>query len=151
MAMYEKLVKAFIMEIKEDKLLELENNFYEEVRDYIKTLQGEEKERALYFYRELRKLRLYKAFYGDRDNLVEEEVKILESIEKIHEEEKKEEPKDIYTLNNIELVRVLLNFPSFTDGKRIYNLEKNDILSIDEKIAKILEKHSIVKRFKVEP
>ncbi len=149
--MYEKLVKAFIMEIKEDKLLELENNFYEEVRDYIKTLQGEEKERALYFYRELRKLRLYKAFYGDRDNLVEEEVKILESIEKIHEEEKKEEPKDIYTLNNIELVRVLLNFPSFTDGKRIYNLEKNDILSIDEKIAKILEKHSIVKRFKVEP
>ncbi|WP_232156300.1 hypothetical protein [Methanocaldococcus infernus] len=151
MAMYEKLVKAFIMEIKEDKLLELENNFYEEVRDYVKTLQGEEKERALYFYRELRKLRLYKAFYGDRDNLVEEEVKILESIEKIHEEEKKEEPKDIYTLNNIELVRVLLNFPSFTDGKRIYNLEKNDILSIDEKIAKILEKHSIVKRFKVEP
>ncbi|ADG13443.1 conserved hypothetical protein [Methanocaldococcus infernus ME] len=149
--MYEKLVKAFIMEIKEDKLLELENNFYEEVRDYVKTLQGEEKERALYFYRELRKLRLYKAFYGDRDNLVEEEVKILESIEKIHEEEKKEEPKDIYTLNNIELVRVLLNFPSFTDGKRIYNLEKNDILSIDEKIAKILEKHSIVKRFKVEP
>ncbi|WP_456472197.1 hypothetical protein [Methanocaldococcus sp.] len=150
--MLNELKKFFIREIKEDKISKLPENFYNDVKEYIKNLEDEkERERALYFYRELRKIRIYKAIYGDRENLDDEERNILNLIENLEFKEKsEEEPKDIYISKNIQLVRAILNFPSFTDGKFIYSIEKNDILSLDEKIVKILEKHSIVKRFKVE-
>ena len=60
--MYELLKNYFFEEIKADKLLKLPDNFYDDVREYIKNIDDEvELERAKYYYRELRKLRIYKA------------------------------------------------------------------------------------------
>ena len=157
--MYKKVVNTFFNELKNDKLTKLPENFYEDVRRYIEDREyGSEREyrRLLYYLRELRKLRIYKAFYGDRENLLEEEREILRAIEDVEgipslrEEGRVEVPKPINTQRPIDIVRVLTNFPEFTDGERVYNLEKNDIISLDRRIAKILEKYKIVKRIKGE-
>jgi len=158
--MYELLKNYFFEEIRADKLLKLPENFYDDVREYIKNIVDEvELERAKYYYRELRKLRIYKAMYLDteRENLLPEELNIIYAIESIAElkfEESVESeepieieaPKPIYTINDIDVVKVERNFPPFTDGTFIYHLSKNDVLSIDKNIAKILEKHNIISK-----
>ena len=138
-------------------------------------------ERIIYYVREIRKLRLHKAFFGNRDNLVDEEKKLLLLIEDINyyynfrnnknsnealdaldnslddygvfESELNyssmasyPKPKPINTQNDIDIVRVNTRFPEFTDGKYNYLLNKNDIITLDKKFSKILEKHSIVKK-----
>ncbi|ADC70472.1 conserved hypothetical protein [Methanocaldococcus sp. FS406-22] len=158
--MYESLKNYFFEEIKSDKLLKLPDNFYDDVRNYIKNIEDEiELERAKYYFKELRKLRIYKALYLDneRENLLPEELNIIHAIEssvtlkieKSPEFEKPTEidtPKPIYTINDIDVVKVDRNFPPFTDGTFIYNLNKNDVLSLDKKISHILEKHKIISR-----
>jgi hypothetical protein len=158
--MYESLKNYFFEEIKNDKLLKLPDNFYDDVRDYIKNIEDEiELERAKYYFKELRKLRIYKALYLDneRENLLPEELNIIHAIEssaelKIEESPEFEKPaeidtpKPIYTINDIDVVKVDRNFPPFTDGTFIYNLNKNDVLSLDKKISHILEKHRIISR-----
>ena len=167
--MYKDVVNTFFNELKNDKLLKLPESFYEDVRRYIENEEyGSEREyrRILYYIRELRKLRLYKAFYGSRENLLEEEREILEVIESIEgmaklrrgaEETKvevseglSEVPKSINTQRYIDIVRVLTKFPEFTDGEVVYNLNENDIVTLDRRISKILEKYNIVKRIKGE-
>ncbi|HIP84989.1 MAG TPA: hypothetical protein EYH15_05820 [Methanothermococcus okinawensis] len=163
--MYDKIVNAFFNELKNDKLIKLPESFYDDVRRYIWNKEyGSEREyrRIPYYIRELRKLRLYKAFYGSRENLLEEEREILEVIERFEDisplkreeeedkVEKSEIPKPINTQRHIDIVRVLTKFPEFTDGDRVYNLDKNDIVSLDRRISKILEKYKIVKRIKGE-
>ncbi|NPA62042.1 MAG: hypothetical protein GXN95_00615 [Methanococci archaeon] len=156
-SLYSSLKKYFVEEIKNDKLLKLPENFYDEVREYIITAEDEEKERIKYYFKELRKLRIYKALYLDdeRENLLLEELDIITAIENISIDLKIEEssqpneieiPKSIYTINDIDVVKVDKNFPSFTDGSYIYTLNKNDVLSLDRRIASILEKHRIVSR-----
>ena len=168
--MYKDIVNAFFNELKNDKLIKLPESFYQDVRRYIDNKEyGSEREyrRILYYIKELRKLRLYKAFYGSRENLLEEEREILEVIEgiegifKLREgeveetkvevlEDLSEIPKLINTQRHIDIVRVLTKFPEFTDGEIVYNLDKNDILSLDRRISKVLEKYRIVKRIKGE-
>jgi len=156
--MYEFLKNYFFEEIKSDKLLKLPDNFYDEVRGYIKNIDDEiELERAKYYFKELRKLRIYKAMYLDseRENLLPEELNIIYAIEsvaelKIEENVESEEPneieipKPIYTINDIDVVKVDKNFPPFTDGTFIYDLNKNDVLSLNRKISDILKKHRII-------
>ncbi|XRO76764.1 hypothetical protein ACO3VM_08315 [Methanocaldococcus sp. 10A] len=159
--LYETLKNYFFEEIKADKLLKLPDNFYDEVREYIKNIKDEiELERAKYYFKELRKLRIYKALYLDneRENLLPEELNIIYAIENVVVELKIEEnvesneadeieiPKPIYTINDIDVVKVDKNFPPFTDGTFIYNLNKNDVLTLDKKISDILKKHRIVSR-----
>jgi len=167
--MYKEVVNTFFNELKNDKLMKLSESFYDDVKRYIEGKEYEserEYRRILYYIRELRKLRLYKAFYGDRENLLEEEkeiLKIIESIEGISSlrreveetevevsEDVSEIPKPINTQRDIDIVRVLTKFPEFTDGKVVYNLDKNDILSLDSRISKLLEKYRIVKKIKGE-
>ncbi|ACX73419.1 conserved hypothetical protein [Methanocaldococcus vulcanius M7] len=154
---YSSLKKYFFEEIKNDKLLKLPENFYDEVREYIITAEDKEKKRIEYYFKEIRKLRIYKALYLDeeRENLLLEELNIITAIENISTELKSEEspkpneietPKLIYTINDIDVVKVDKNFPSFTDGSYIYSLNKNDVLSLDRRIASILEKHRIISR-----
>ncbi len=161
--MLDKLKNIFYNELKTDTLTKLENDFYCKVREYFKNTEGIEKERILYFYGELRKLRLYKFFLFDNniDKLTDEEKELVDKITNIKEDINIEDeisqnkeiielPKPIYTINNIEIVKVEKNFPSFTiDGENIISLKKEDVLSMDEKIIKILEKHNIVKRFNI--
>ncbi|ENN96731.1 hypothetical protein J422_00806 [Methanocaldococcus villosus KIN24-T80] len=143
--MYKELKNYFFNEIRSDTLLKLPEDFYEKVREYIKKLEDEkEKERAKYYYRELRKLRIYKAMYFDRENLLKEEEEILNKIEFIEEE-----PKGIYTIKDIEVVKVNKQFPQFTDGNFIYNLNKEEVITLDKKIATILEKHGIISKLRV--
>ena len=190
--MYKKIVNAFFNELKSDNLLNLPDDFYDSVREYLKqnneNTEGmdndntaAEIERITYYIKELRKLRLYKAFFGNRDNLIEEEKKLLLLIEDInyHYNFRNNEnnngaldaldnslddygvfeselnnpsmasypkPKPINTQNYIDIVRVNTRFPEFTDGKYNYLLNKNDIITLDKKFSKILEKHSIVKK-----
>ena len=188
--MYKKIVNAFFNELKSDNLLKLPNDFYDNVRNYLKQNNENieidedkktELERIAYYIKELRKLRLNKAFFGNRDNLIEEEKKLLLLIEDINyhcnfrnnennngaldaldnslddygvfESELNNpsmasypKPKPINTQNDIDIVRVNTRFPEFTDGKYNYLLNKNDIITLDKKFSKILEKHSIVKK-----
>jgi DNA replication initiation complex subunit (GINS family) len=188
--MYKKIVNAFFNELKSDNLLKLPNDFYDNVRNYLKQNNENieidedkktELERIAYYIKELRKLRLNKAFFGNRDNLIEEEKKLLLLIEDInyHYNFRNNEnnngaldaldnslddygvfeselnnpsmasypkPKPINTQNDIDIVRVNTRFPEFTDGKYNYLLNKNDIITLDKKFSKILEKHSIVKK-----
>jgi len=159
--MYESLKNYFFEEIKNDKLLKLPDNFYDDIREYIKNIGDEiELERVKYYFKELRKLRIYKALYLDneRENLLPEELNIIHAIENTAVELKIEEtpkfkkpieietPKPIYTINDIDVVKVDKNFPPFTDGTFIYNLNKNDVLSLNKKISHILEKHRIISR-----
>jgi len=188
--MYKKIVNAFFNELKSDNLLKLPNDFYDNVRNYLKQNNENieidedkktELERITYYVKELRKLRLNKAFFGNRDNLIEEEKKLLLLIEDINyhynfrnNENNNEaldaldnslddygvfeselnnpsmasypKPKPINTQNDIDIVRVNTRFPEFTDGKYNYLLNKNDIITLDKKFSKILEKHSIVKK-----
>ena len=187
--MYKKIVNAFFNELKSDNLLKLPNDFYDNVRNYLKQnnenieMDGDKKtelERIIYYVREIRKLRLHKAFFGNRDNLVDEEKELLLLIEDIEYynnfgdgiTEKKvsnrldnslnyhdvsnefnnssiaspPKPKPINTQNYIDIVRVNTRFPEFTDGKYNYLLNKNDIITLDKKFSKILEKHNIVKK-----
>ncbi len=159
--MYESLKNYFFEEIKNDKLLKLPNNFYDDIREYVKNIEDEiELERVKYYFKELRKLRIYKALYLDneRENLLPEELNIIHAIENTAVELKIEEtpkfkkpieietPKPIYTINDIDVVKVDKNFPTFTDGTFIYNLNKNDVLSLNKKISHILEKHRIISR-----
>ena len=168
--MYKEIVNVFFNELKNDKLTKLPENFYENVRKYIEDEKYEserEHRRILYYIKELRKLRLYKAFYGSRENLLEEEkeiLKIIEDIEGISSIQRKEVeetkvevsedlskiPKPINTQRYIDIVRVLTNFPEFTDGETVYNLDENDIISLDRRISRILEKYGVVKRIKGE-
>jgi len=167
--MYKEVVNTFFNELKNDKLMKLSESFYDDVKRYIENKEYKserEYRRILYYIRELRKLRLYKAFYGDRENLLEEEkeiLKIIESIEGISSlrreveetevevsEDVSEIPKPINTQRDIDIVRVLTKFPEFTDGEVVYNLDVNDILSLDRRISKILEKYKIVKKIKGE-
>ncbi|ACV24257.1 hypothetical protein [Methanocaldococcus fervens] len=157
--MYESLKNYFFEEIKSDKLLKLPDSFYDDVREYIKNIEDDvELERAKYYFKELRKLRVYKALYldDDRENLLPEELNIIYAIENVVVELKIEEniestqpneieaPKPIYTINDIDVVKVDKNFPPFTDGTFIYNLNKNDVLSLNKKISDILKKHRII-------
>ncbi len=195
--MYKKIVNTFFNELKNDNLLKLPNDFYDSVRDYLNKYNengnnndinnpnmATELERINYYISELRKLRLYKAFFGNRDNLVDEEQDILLFIEDItyyhnfknlknikdnseslntfsnplndynlFESELNNStmtqdirPKPINTQNDIDIVRVNTRFPEFTDGKYTYLLNKNDILTLNKKFSKILEKHNIVKK-----
>ncbi|AEF96533.1 hypothetical protein [Methanotorris igneus] len=203
--MYEKIKNLFFEEIKSDDLLNLSENFYEDAREYLKNNDDEkEVERAKYYLRELRKLRIYKALYGDRTNLLEEEREILSLIEDIEYKKEEEVPKtedlieenvedevvgedlgfddtieesyenfedgeneevgedvsrDIENVNaqpkhinikkDIDVVRVIHNFPAFTDGDYCYMLKKNDVVALNREIATILEKHNIVKKVNV--
>jgi len=181
--MYKKIVDIFFNEIKNDGLLKLSKDFYDNVREYINQIQDEtELKRVKYYLRELRKLRLYKAFYQkDRENLLEEELNILKLVENIdrvfdvgnagitgdpsyndqndeiqtdHSYELEntascQKPKPINTQSDIDIVRVITKFPGFTDGKFNYVLNKNDIISLNKKISKILEKHRVVKKVNV--
>ncbi|MBW9220640.1 DNA replication complex GINS family protein [Methanothermococcus sp. SCGC AD-155-M21] len=184
--MYEKIANIFFNELKNDDLLKLPENFYEEIREYIHNNEyKDEKElrRIKYYIVEIRKLRIYKALYNSKENLINEEKNILKLIEDIESymenkgsttinhnndstlekedilnnqqqfksniQEKKttqQIPKLINTQRYIDIVRVLTKFPEFTDGKYIYNLNKEDIISLDKRISKILEKHKIVKK-----
>ena len=93
--MYKKIVNAFFNELKSDNLLKLPNDFYDNVRNYLKQNNENnenieidedkktELERITYYVKELRKLRLHKAFFGNRDNLVDEEKELLLLIEDI--------------------------------------------------------------------
>ncbi|HIQ39423.1 MAG TPA: hypothetical protein EYH53_05395 [Methanothermococcus okinawensis] len=169
--MYKEIVNTFFNELKNDKLTKLHENFYKDVKRYIENKEYKserEYRRILYYIKELKKLRLYKAFYGSRENLLEEEREILKVIENIEgisslrrevEETKvevsedlrsQEIPKPINTQRYIDIVRVLTKFPEFTDGKVVYNLDENDIVSLDRRISKILEKYKIVKKIKGE-
>jgi DNA replication initiation complex subunit (GINS family) len=60
-----------------------------------------------------------------------------------------QKPKPINTESDIDIVRVITKFPCFTDGNLQYILNKNDIISLDRKFSKILEKHNVVKRVNV--
>ena len=179
--MYKKIMNTFFNELKSDDLLKLSDDFYDMVKNYIKNQEYEDEtelERIKYYIKELRKLRLYKAFFGDRKNLLEEEkelLKLIEDIEyydnfksniknaecrlkedsildKYHEliSKKQElshsEPKPINTQKDIDIVRVITRFPEFTDGKFTYVLNKNDIITLNKKFSRILEKHNIVKK-----
>jgi DNA replication initiation complex subunit (GINS family) len=210
--MYKKIVNVFFNELKNDDILNLPDNFYENVREYLGHIKNNENiysnkemERIIYYVKELRKLRLNKAFFrkeSNIDNLTDEEKKILLLVENItysteygdfnntrsntthvnnnsnssnntnnqnHELyrmsdnslddyglfdsklnkpsiEQYVEPKPINTQNDIDIVRVNTRFPEFTNGKYTYLLNKNDILTLDEKFSKILEKHNIVKK-----
>ncbi len=156
---YNLLKNYFFEEIKSDKLLKLPDNFYEDIRKYINEINDEiEIERVKYYFKELRKLRIYKALYLDkcREYLLPEEDNIIKSIEDIDIEikikELKEEnedidiPKSIYTTNDIDVVKIDKNFPPFTDGTFIYHLNKNDVISLNKKIVNILQKHNIVSK-----
>jgi len=92
---------------------------------------------------------------SERENLLPEELNIIYAIEsvaelKIEENVESEEPneieipKPIYTINDIDVVKVDKNFPPFTDGTFIYDLNKNDVLSLNRKISDILKKHRII-------
>jgi len=178
--MYKKIMNVFFNELKSDSLLNLSDDFYNKVRDYMKNQENSETElkRIKYYIKELRKLRLHKAFFGDRENLLEEEKELLKLIEDIEYynnfkndrintvKELKEDnlldyynrvesknqglphpkPKPINTQKDIDIVRVITRFPEFTDGKFNYVLNKNDIVTLDKKFSRILEKHSIVKK-----
>ncbi|WP_292460593.1 hypothetical protein [Methanothermococcus sp.] len=179
--MYKKIMNTFFNELKNDDLLKLPNNFYDMVKDYIKNQEHDDEtelKRIKYYIKQLRKLRLYKAFFGDRNNLLEEEKELLKLIEDIEyyddfkdnikdaNYELKEdsnldkyqefqyidrklshsEPKLINTQNDIDIVRVITRFPKFTDGKSTHILNKNDIITLNKKISRILEKHNIVKK-----
>ncbi|WP_423792067.1 hypothetical protein ACPB8Q_04910 [Methanocaldococcus indicus] len=151
--MLKKLKQLFIDEIKSDSILELDNNFYNEVREYIKNIEGLEKKRALYFYRNLRKVRIYKSLlFGCEENLTEEEKEILNMIFDLKLETKKEdsciEPQHINIINDIEVVRVLKNFPSFIFNGYICSLNKEDIITLDKKVANILKKHNIIEEIR---
>ena len=73
---------------------------------------------------------------------METKVEVSEDLSEI--------PKPINTQRYIDIVRVLTNFPEFTDGETVYNLDENDIISLDRRISRILEKYGIVKRIKGE-
>lgn len=60
-----------------------------------------------------------------------------------------QKPKHINSENDIDIVRVITKFPCFTDGNLQYILNKNDIISLDRKFSKILEKHNVVKRVNI--
>ncbi len=90
--MYKKIVNIFFNELKSDNLLNIPNDFYDNLRIYLNTIYNNpsneriselDLKRVLYYIKELRKLRLYKAFFGDRTNLVDEEKKLLSLIEDI--------------------------------------------------------------------
>nr|7YIL_A Chain A, GINS [Methanocaldococcus jannaschii DSM 2661]7YIL_B Chain B, GINS [Methanocaldococcus jannaschii DSM 2661] len=84
--MYESLKNYFFEEIKNDKLLKLPDDFYDDIREYIKNIKDDiELERVKYYFKELRKLRIYKALYLDneRENLLPEELNIIHAIENI--------------------------------------------------------------------
>lgn len=178
--MYKRIVDIFFNEIKSEELLNLSEDFYNNAREYINQIQDEtELKRVKYYLRELRKLRLYKAFYQkDRKNLLEEELNILKLVENIdcvfdaemagdpfdgvQDDEIQndhdyglestiscQKPKPINTQSDIDIVRVIAKFPGFTDGKFNYVLNKNDIISLNKKISKILEKHRVVKKVNV--
>ncbi|MBP2143280.1 hypothetical protein J2127_000421 [Methanococcus voltae] len=55
-------------------------------------------------------------------------------------------PKVINTERDIHIVRVNHKFPYFTDGNCVYGLNKNDLISLDGRFSKILEKHNIVEQ-----
>ena len=50
---------------------------------------------------------------------------------------------------DIDVVRVIHNFPAFTDGNYCYILKKNDVIALNKEIATILEKHNIVKKVNI--
>ncbi|MCS3900778.1 hypothetical protein [Methanococcus voltae] len=58
-------------------------------------------------------------------------------------------PKVINTERDIHIVRVNHKFPYFTDGNCVYGLNKNDIISLDGRFSKILEKHNIVEQVNI--
>ncbi|WP_048064127.1 hypothetical protein [Methanococcus maripaludis] len=60
-----------------------------------------------------------------------------------------QKPKHINTESDIDIVRVITKFPCFTDGNLQYVLHKNDVISLDRKFSKILEKHNIIKRVNI--
>ncbi|WP_048057839.1 hypothetical protein [Methanothermococcus okinawensis] len=207
--MYKKIMNTFFNELKSNDLLKLSDDFYKNVKEYLKNLEHDkynnktELERIKYYIKELRKLRLYKAFFGNRHNLLEEEKELLKLIEDIEYyddfknsmKDKKElllknsniidsydnynynnqniqniqdkpqednnksqkhicinqepissKPKPINTQNDIDIVRVITRFPEFTDGKFTYVLNKNDIITLNKKFSKILEKHNIIRK-----
>ncbi len=163
--LYKKVRNAFYNELKTDELTVIQKDIYDKIRDYLNTITDKkEKNRLIYYTKELRKLRIYKGFYSnDRNNLTEEELTIIQMVEDINYKGdfkgnnisvsnnksitlNNYQPKHINSENNITVVRVVNNFPEFTDGKQTYKLEKNDILTLNEKYYKILEKHNIVKR-----
>ncbi|HIP17266.1 MAG TPA: DNA replication complex GINS family protein [Methanothermococcus okinawensis] len=184
--MYEKIANIFFNELKNDDLLKLPENFYDEIREYINNDEYKDEreiKRIKYYAIEIRKLRIYKALYNSKENLINEEKNILKSIENIEgygedggstatinhnndsilemgnilnnqqsiseiqeKETTQQIPKLINTQRYIDIVRVLTKFPEFTDGKYTYNLNREDIVSLDKRISKILEKHKIVKK-----
>ncbi|MBA2861715.1 hypothetical protein [Methanococcus maripaludis] len=63
--------------------------------------------------------------------------------------DKCQKPKHINSESDIDIVRVITKFPCFTDGNLQYVLNKNDVISLDRKFSKILEKHNIIKRVNI--
>ena len=120
-----------------------------------------EYKRALNYSSKLRKLRMHKALFEKNipkenlgapqdtlKNLTKEEEILLKLIDDINYINiyNDDTPKHINTQTDIDIVRVNTGFPEFTDGERNYNLNKNDVITLDKKISSILEKHDIVKK-----
>ncbi|EHP89688.1 hypothetical protein [Methanotorris formicicus] len=119
--MYEKIKKLFFEEIKSDDLLNLPKNFYEDAGEYLKNNSDEkEVERVKYYLRELRKLRIYKALYGDRTNLLEEERKILDIIEDVEKTESLIE-------ENVDNIVEELGFDEVEEGMKIWGNVDGDV------------------------
>ncbi|ABR56283.1 DNA replication complex GINS family protein [Methanococcus aeolicus] len=164
--MYNKIKNTFFNELNSDSLLKLSDDFYDDIRSYLNSIANSENhkmeyKRALNYSSKLRKLRIYKALFEKNfpnedmgapsnilQNLTKEEeiiLKLIDNIEYINSYND-DTPKPINTQTDIDIVRVNTGFPEFTDGKRNYNLNKNDVITLDKKISSILEKHDIVKK-----
>jgi len=161
--MYNKIKNTFFNELNSDSLLMLSNEFYNTIREYIGNLDknSTEYKRAMWYYLNLRKLRLYKITMlniineniGDinnssnsnnnLNNITLEEKEILYQLFNV---DSIEPPKHINTETDITMVRVNLNFPKFIYGNTEYNLEKNKHVKLPTNIVNILEKHGIVEK-----
>lgn len=84
------------------------------------------------------------------DESDKKKAKFSANLDKLEEKtDKCQIPKHINTESDIDIVRVITKFPCFTDGNLQYVLHKNDVISLDRKFSKILEKHNIIKRVNI--
>uniref|UniRef100_A9A8V3 DNA replication initiation complex subunit (GINS family) n=1 Tax=Methanococcus maripaludis (strain C6 / ATCC BAA-1332) TaxID=444158 RepID=A9A8V3_METM6 len=89
-------------------------------------------------------------YIPESDESDKKKVKFSVDLNKSEEKtDKCQIPKHINSESDIDIVRVITKFPCFTDGNLQYILNKNDVISLDRKFSKILEKHNIIKRVNI--